>query len=54
MTGRERRVLQICDGLEDGRARPLEEVGGEFNVTRERTCQIEGMNLAAMSTDQDR
>ncbi|HEY6569177.1 MAG TPA: sigma-70 family RNA polymerase sigma factor, partial [Candidatus Limnocylindrales bacterium] len=36
LTGRERRVLQLRFGLEDGRARTLEEVGKEFNVTRER------------------
>ncbi len=38
---RERRVLQLRFGLEDGRARTLEEVGKEFNVTRERIRQIE-------------
>ena len=32
LTGRERRVLQLRFGLEDGRARTLEEVGKEFNV----------------------
>jgi RNA polymerase primary sigma factor len=41
LTGRERRVLQLRFGLEDGRARTLEEVGKEFNVTRERIRQIE-------------
>jgi RNA polymerase primary sigma factor len=41
LTGRERRVLQLRFGLEDGRARTLEEVGQEFNVTRERIRQIE-------------
>jgi RNA polymerase primary sigma factor len=40
LTGRERRVLQLRFGLEDGRARTLEEVGKEFNVTRERIRQI--------------
>src|SRR5450830_879573 len=45
LTGRERRVLQLRFGLEDGRARTLEEVGKEFNVTRERIRQIEGMAL---------
>jgi RNA polymerase primary sigma factor len=41
LTKRERRVLQLRYGLEDGRARTLEEVGREFNVTRERIRQIE-------------
>ena len=45
LTGRERRVLQLRFGLEDGRARTLEEVGKELNVTRERICQIEGKAL---------
>ncbi len=38
---RERRVIQLRFGLEDGRSRTLEEVGKEFNVTRERIRQIE-------------
>jgi RNA polymerase primary sigma factor len=41
LTGRERRVLQLRFGLEDGRARTLEEIGKEFNVSRERIRQIE-------------
>jgi len=45
LTGRERRVLQLRFGLEDDRARTLEEVGKEFNVTRERIRQIEGKAL---------
>jgi RNA polymerase primary sigma factor len=45
LTGRERRVLQLRYGLEDGRARTLEEVGKEFNVTRERIRQIEAKAL---------
>jgi len=45
LTGRERRVLQLRFGLEDGRARTLEEVGKEFNVTRERIRQIEAKAL---------
>jgi RNA polymerase primary sigma factor len=45
LTGRERRVLQLRYGLEDDRARTLEEVGKEFNVTRERIRQIEGKAL---------
>jgi RNA polymerase sigma factor RpoD-like protein len=45
LTGRERRVLKLRFGLEDGRARTLEEVGKEFNVTRERIRQIEAKAL---------
>jgi len=45
MTPRERRVLILRFGLEDGRSRTLEEVGQEFNVTRERIRQIEAKAL---------
>ncbi|MFV2064724.1 MAG: sigma-70 family RNA polymerase sigma factor [Chloroflexota bacterium] len=45
LSGRERRVLQLRFGLEDGRSRTLEEVGKEFNVTRERIRQIEAKAL---------
>jgi RNA polymerase sigma factor RpoD-like protein len=45
LTGRERRVLQLRFGIEDGRARTLEEIGKEFNVTRERIRQIEAKAL---------
>ena len=48
LTGRERRVLQLRFGLEDGRARSLEEVGREFNLTRERIRQIEAKALAKL------
>ena len=42
---RERRIIQLRFGLEDGRSRTLEEVGREFGITRERTRQIEGEAL---------
>jgi RNA polymerase primary sigma factor len=45
LTEREKRVLQLRFGLKDGHARTLEEVGKEFNVTRERIRQIEGKAL---------
>ena len=45
LTPRERRVLQLRFGLEDGRSRTLEEVGREFKVTRERIRQIEAKAL---------
>jgi RNA polymerase primary sigma factor len=45
LTVRERRVLQLRFGLEDGRQRTLEEVGREFGVTRERIRQIEAKAL---------
>jgi len=41
LTPRERKVLVLRYGLEDGKPRTLEEVGREFNVTRERIRQIE-------------
>lgn len=45
LTEREQRVLKLRFGLEDGRTRTLEEVGREFNVTRERIRQIEAKAL---------
>ncbi len=48
LTERERRVLTLRFGLEDGCQRTLEEVGNEFNVTRERVRQIEAKALRKM------
>ena len=48
LTEREKKVLTLRFGLEDGRARTLEEVGKEFNVTRERISQIEAKELRKM------
>ena len=45
LTPREEKVLRLRFGLEDGRPRTLEEVGKEFNVTRERIRQIEAKAL---------
>ena len=45
LTPREEKVLKLRFGLEDGRTRTLEEVGKEFNVTRERIRQIEAKAL---------
>ena len=45
LTEREEKVLRLRFGLEDGRSRTLEEVGKEFNVTRERIRQIEAKAL---------
>lgn len=45
LTEREQKVLKLRFGLEDGRPRTLEEVGKEFNVTRERIRQIEAKSL---------
>ena len=48
LTEREEKVLRLRFGLDDGRARTLEEVGKEFNVTRERIRQIEAKALQKM------
>jgi RNA polymerase primary sigma factor len=45
LTSRERRVLKLRFGFEDGRERTLEEVGTEFSITRERVRQIEAKAL---------
>ena len=45
LTGREEKVLRLRFGLDDGKQRTLEEVGKEFNVTRERIRQIEAKAL---------
>ena len=45
LTDREQKVLRLLFGLDDGRSRTLEEVGKEFNVTRERIRQIEAKAL---------
>ena len=45
LTEREQKVLRLRFGLDDGRARTLEEVGKEFSVTRERIRQIEAKAL---------
>ena len=45
LSAREAKVLELRFGLRDGKARTLEEVGKEFNVTRERIRQIEAKAL---------
>ena len=45
LTEREQKVLRLRFGLDDGRPRTLEEVGRQFNVTRERIRQIEAKAL---------
>ena len=47
LTEREQKVLRLRFGLDDSRARTLEEVGKEFNVTRERIRQIEAKRSTA-------
>ncbi len=50
LTERERKVLVLRFGLEDGHQRTLEEVGQEFGVTRERIRQIEAKACASCAT----
>ena len=45
LTEREQKILKLRFGLEDGKSHTLEEVGQEFNVTRERIRQIEAKAL---------
>ena len=52
LTPREEKVLRLRFGLEDGRSRTLEEVGKEFNVTRERIRQIEAKGSAEAAPPQ--
>ena len=48
LTEREQKVLRLRFGMNDGRARTLEEVGKYFDVTRERIRQIEGKALTKL------
>jgi RNA polymerase primary sigma factor len=48
LTERERQVVRLRFGLDDGQVRTLEEVGKEFGVTRERIRQIEAKTLAKL------
>nr|SUY23646.1 RNA polymerase sigma factor [Clostridioides difficile] len=50
LNDREQKVLKLRFGLEDGRARTLEEVGKEFDVTRERIRQIEAKSTKKTKT----
>jgi len=52
LSDREQKVLELRFGLKDGVARTLEEVGHEFNVTRERIRQIEAKALRRMKSDE--
>jgi RNA polymerase primary sigma factor len=53
LTDRERKVLLLRFGIDDGRARTLEEVGQRFGVTRERIRQIEAKTLTKLQTYRD-
>mgnify|MGYP000373390669 CR=1 FL=1 len=52
LTPREEKVIRLRFGLDDGRPRTLEEVGKEFNVTRERIRQIESKSPAQAAPPQ--
>ena len=53
LTQRERRIIELRFGLEDGRPRTLSEIGEEFGISRERVRQIEAKTLAKMRTFRD-
>jgi RNA polymerase primary sigma factor len=53
LSDREQKILKLRFGLEDGRSHTLEEVGQEFNVTRERIRQIEAKALAKLRKHKD-
>lgn len=54
LTEREQKVLKLRFGLEDGRSRTLEEVGKEFDVTRERIRQIEAKSAEKAETSEQK
>ncbi len=53
LTQRERRVIELRFGLKDGHPRTLEEVGREFDLSRERVRQIEAKTLAKLRSFRD-
>ncbi len=53
LTDREQKIIRLRFGLEDGKSHTLEEVGGEFQVTRERIRQIEAKALAKLRKHRD-
>ncbi len=53
LTEREQKIIRLRFGLEDGKSHTLEEVGGEFQVTRERIRQIEAKALAKLRKHRD-
>jgi RNA polymerase primary sigma factor len=53
LTEREQKILKLRFGLEDGKSHTLEEVGHEFQVTRERIRQIEAKALAKLRKHKD-
>ena len=54
LTDREAKVLKLRFGLEDGRSRTLEEVGKEFDVTRERIRQIGSKSIAKIASSKQK